>query len=86
MELELNELKNVCIIPFRGSREKQLNEINECRTLTIKFVIIRKANTSIEKTVYGINLNVLCEHMENNLKVNELDYGLENYCSRERLQ
>ena len=58
MEVELNELKNVCIILFKGLREKQLIELNECRTLTIKFVIIRETITSIEKTVYGNNLNV----------------------------
>ena len=29
---------------------------------------------------------VLCEHVENNLMVNELDYGLEKYCSRKRTQ
>ena len=58
MEVELNELKNVCIILFKGLREKQLIELNECRTLRIKFVIIRETITSIEKTVYGNNLNV----------------------------
>ena len=58
MEVELNELKNVCIILLKGLREKQLIELNECRTLTIKFVIIRETITSIEKTVYGSNLNV----------------------------
>ena len=40
MKAELNELKNVCIIPFKGSREKHLVELNESRTLTIKLVII----------------------------------------------
>ena len=85
MEVELNELKNVCIIPFKASREKHLVELNECRTLTIKFVVIGKTITSIEKTVHG-NLNVLCGHVKNNLMVNELDYGLENQCTRERLQ
>ena len=82
---EINELKNVCIIPFKGSREQQLVIFNKFRTLTIKCVDIGKTITSIEITIYG-NLNVLCEHMENNLMVNELDYGLENHCNRERLQ
>ena len=49
MEVELNELKNVCIIPFKCSRKNQLVELNECRTLTIKFVIIGKSITSSEK-------------------------------------
>ena len=31
-------------------------------------------------------LSVLCEHVKNNLMVNELDYELEMYCSRERTQ
>ena len=85
MVVELIELKNVCIIPFKGSRENQLVELNECRMLTITFVIIGETITSIEKTVFGKNLNVLCEHVENNLMVNELEYGLENHCSKEKL-
>ena len=31
-------------------------------------------------------LSVLCEHVKNKLMVNELDYELENHCSRERTQ
>ena len=53
MEVELNVLKQFCIIPVKGSREKELVEHNECRTLTIKFGIIGKTITSNETTVFG---------------------------------
>ena len=39
MEVELNVLKQFCIIPVKGSREKELVEHKKCRTLTIKFGI-----------------------------------------------
>ena len=67
MEVKLYGLNYLCIIPFQGSKEKQSIALSECRTLTIKFVIIGNTVTSIEKQVYG-NLNVLCEHVENNLR------------------
>ena len=41
--------------------------------------------TSNETTVFWNYFVVLCEHVEN-LFVSELDYGLENHCSRERTQ
>ena len=53
MEVELNELKHFCIVPVKGSREKELVELNECWTLTIKFGIIGKTITSNERTVFG---------------------------------
>ena len=53
MEVELNELKQFCIMPVKGSREKELVELNECWTLTIKFGIIGKTITSNERTVFG---------------------------------
>ena len=54
LEAELNEQKLFCIIPFKRSREKLLVELNECRTLMIKFVIIGKIATSNGKTVLEI--------------------------------
>ena len=36
---EVNEQKVFCTKLFKGSKEKQLIEINECRTLMKKFVI-----------------------------------------------
>ena len=57
MEVELNVLKHFCIIPVKGSREKELVELNECRTLTIKFGIIGKTITSNETTVF---LEIFC--------------------------
>ena len=53
IEVELIELKQFCIIPVKGSTEKELVELNECRTLTIKFGIIGKTITSNERTVFG---------------------------------
>ena len=53
MEVELNVLKQLCIIPVKGSRKKELVELNECWTLTIKFGIIGKTITSNERTVFG---------------------------------
>ena len=86
MEVELNELKQFCIIPVKGSREKELVELNEYRMLlTIKFGIIVKTITSNERTVFWNSFVVLSEHVENNLMVSEVDYGLEKHCSRERL-
>ena len=52
MEVELIELKQICIIPVKGSREKELVELNECRTLAIKFGIMGKTITSNETTVF----------------------------------
>ena len=52
MEAELNGPKQFCTMHFKGSQEKQLIELNECRTLMMKFVIIGKIATSnLQKTV-----------------------------------
>ena len=80
MEAEFNEQKNFCIIPFKGSNE------NECPTLMMKFVIIKKTMTSNEKTVLWKSLVVVWEFLKNNFLVSELDFGLENYCSRDGTQ
>ena len=85
MEVESNVLKQFCIIPVKGSREKELVEHNECRTLTIKFGIIGKTITSNETTVFW-KYFVLCQLVDNNCMVGEMDYGLEKHCSRERTQ
>ena len=85
MEVELNVLKQFCIIPVKGSREKELVEHNKCRTLTIKFGIIGKTITSNETTVFW-KYFVLCQLVDNNCMVREIDYGLEKHCSRERTQ
>ena len=53
MEVELNELKQFCIMSVEGSREKELVELNECRTLMMKFVIFGKTMTSNGTTVFG---------------------------------
>ena len=84
LEGEVIEPKQFCIIPLKRSREKQLVELNECRTLTIKFGIIGETVTSNEKTVLLKCFVVLCESLENNPMVYELEYGLECQCSRER--
>ena len=85
MEVELIVLKQFCIIPVKGSREKELVEHKKCRTLTIKFGIIGKTITSNETTVFW-KYFVLCQLVDNNCMVREMDYGLEKHCSRERTQ
>ena len=85
MEVELNVLKQFCIIPVKGSREKELVEYKKCRTLTIKFGIIGKTITSNKTTVFW-KYFVLCQLVDNNCMVREMDYGLEKHCSRERTQ
>ena len=85
-EAVLNEQKHFCIIPFKGSKGRQLIELNECRILMMNLVIIGKTMTSNEDTVFWKYFVVLCESVENNHMGSELDYGLENYCSRERTQ
>ena len=52
MEVELNVLKQFCIIPFEGSKEKQSRKLNECRALMMKIGIIGKTITSNETTVF----------------------------------
>ena len=85
MEVELNVLKQFCIIPFEGSKEKQSRKLNECRTLMMKIGIIGKTITSNETTVFW-KYFVLCQLVDNNCMVREMDYGLEKHCSRERTQ
>ena len=51
-EVELNDLKHFCIIPFESSKEKQPIEFNVNWTLSTKFVIIGKTLTSNERTVF----------------------------------
>ena len=85
LEVELNDLKQFCIIPFDGSKERQSIELNECRTLMMKIRIIGKIITSNETTVFW-KYFVFCQLVENNCMVSEMDYGLEKHCSRERTQ
>ena len=85
MEVELNVLKQFCIIPFEGSKEKQLRKLNECRTLMMKIGIIGKTITSNETTVFW-KYFVLWQYVENKLFLSEQEYGLEKHCSRERTQ
>ena len=85
MEVELNVLKQFCIIPVKGSREKELVEHNKCRTLTIKIGMMGKTITSNKTTVFW-KYFVLCQLVDNNCMVREMDYGLEKHCSRERTQ
>ena len=83
MEVELIELKQFCIVPVKGSREKELVELNECRTLAIEFGTMGKTITSNETTVFW-KYFVLCQLVENNCMVSEMNYGPEKHCSRER--
>ena len=85
MEVELNGLKHFGNELFEGSQEKQLVELNECWTSTIKFGIIGKTITSNETTVFW-KYFVLWQLVENNCMVSEMDYELEKHCSRERTQ
>ena len=85
MEVELNVLKQFCIIPVKGSREKELVEHNKCRTLMTKIGMMGKTITSNKTTVFW-KYFVLCQLVENNCMVSEMDYGLEKHCSRERTQ
>ena len=66
MEVELNEQKHFCIMPFEGSKETQSVELNECRTL-LKFVIIKETATSNEKRVLWKCSVVLCETVVENM-------------------
>ena len=86
MKAELNELKHFRNVLFKGSNERQLIELRECRTLMMKFSIIGKTMTSNGETVLWKCFVVLCGHVENNPIVNELEYGLGFHCSRERTQ
>ena len=85
MEVELNVLKQFCIIPVKGSREKELVEHNKCRTLMTKIGMMGKTITSNKTTVFW-KYFVLCQLVDNNCMVREMDYGLEKHCSRERTQ
>ena len=85
MEVELNELKQICMIPDKGSKENELVELNECRALMMKIGKIGKTITSNETTVFW-KYFVLCQLVENNCMVSDMDYGLEKHCSRERTQ
>ena len=84
-EVELNVLKQFCIIPVKGSREKELVEHNKCRTLMTKIGMMGKTITSNKTTVFW-KYFVLCQLVDNNCMVREMDYGLEKHCSRERTQ
>ena len=85
LEVELIDLKQFCIIPFDGSKERQSIELNECRALMMKIGKIGKTITSNETTVFW-KYFVLCQLVKNNCRVSEMDYGLEKHCSRERTQ
>ena len=81
MEVDLNEQKHSCTMPFKGSKEKQLIDLSECWTLMLEYLIIRKTMTSNVKTVLWKYFVALCEHVGNNFIVNELDYGLEKFAA-----
>ena len=53
MEVQVNELKQLCTIPFKSSNKKQSNELNEIWALMMKYLITGKLATSNEKTVFG---------------------------------
>ena len=50
----------------------------------MKIGIIRKPMTSNERTFLWKHFAALCEYLKINFMVSELDYGLENRCSRKR--
>ena len=54
MGAEINELKHFRNVTCKGSKEKQLIELNECRTLMMKFVIIGTSATSNGKSFLEI--------------------------------
>ena len=85
MEVELKVLKQFCIIPVKGSREKELVEHNKCRTLMTKIGMMGKTITLNKTTVFW-KYFVLCQLVDNNCMVREMDYGMEKHCSRERTQ
>ena len=60
MEVELNVLKQFCIIPVKGSREKELVEHNKCRTLMTKIGMMGKTITSNKTTVFYCLKEILC--------------------------
>ena len=85
-ESRVKELKQFCIIPVEGSREKESVELNEYQMWMMKLVITGKTMTPKGKKVLWNYSVVLCESVENNPMVNELEYGLESHCSIERTQ
>ena len=86
MEAELNQPKRFCTMPFKGSKEKHWNEFNEFLTLIMKIGTIGKTMTSNGKTVLRNIFVVLCESVENNFIANEVEFGLEFHCSKDRTQ
>ena len=74
MEVDLIELNDFCIIPFKGSKGKQSIDLNDFRTSMMKFVIIGKTMTSNGK-IFWEYLNVLCEYVENKFMDNEVDFA-----------
>ena len=57
MEVELNVLKQFCIMPVKGSREKELVEHNKCRTLMTKVGMMGKLSLQTRQQFFG---NILC--------------------------
>ena len=57
MEVELNVLKQFCIIPVKDSREKELVELNECRTLMTKIGMMGKLSLQTRQQFFGY---ILC--------------------------
>ena len=76
MEVEQNELKHFGKILFEGSKETQLVELNENQMCMMKLVITGKTMTPKGEKVLWKYSVVLCESVENNPMVNELEYGL----------
>ena len=86
MEDEFNEPKHFCIMPFKCSKDKQSNELNECWTLMMKFGIIGKTMTSNEKTWFWKYFVVIYGHVESNIMISEQEYGPDFHCSRDIAQ
>ena len=60
MGAEINELNHFRVGPCKGSKGKQLIELNEYRTLMVKYGKFGRTMTSNESKVFREYLFVLC--------------------------
>ena len=84
MEVGLNVLKQFCIIPVKGSREKELVEHKKMSDVDDQVWDNReKLSLQMRQQFFG-NILFYVNLSKNNCMVSEMDYGLEKHCSRER--
>ena len=67
MEVDLNEQKHFCIMPFEGSKETQWVELNDYQMWMMELVIKGNTMTPKGKKVLWKYSVVFCEPVENNL-------------------